>query len=267
MADPGAKWDSVAAAYAKATERFFGEIATQSFDKLPADFSPKTMIDLASGPGPTVIEAKTRYKTNSPEQLRIIATDISAEMLEEIKKKTECETLVCSMDAIPVEKTGKADLVACQFGAEFLTDRGAFWTGIKDVLQPGGRCLVSSWNEKKFVQVFMQSVKAIAPDSVANLPPPQLKEPDDVRKEMEAAGFDTVDVHLMEVHWPEKSAEAMLQSVLSFSPMVQGVYSKLESGDQEKVRTVCLEKLAAFETADGGVSLPCSFNLGVGSVL
>ena len=284
------KWDAVAHDYGLSTERIFRNCAISSLNFLSKS-NYENVLDLASGTGVVIVEILKKF----PKCKKIIATDISPGMLIELEKtklsnnekaKKIVSTEVCSMTDISRfltldKKNGVFDLVTCQFGAEFLTDKQRleqkFWEGISEVLNKdtNGECLVSAWNDKKFLELFMNSVKnvdGLSQEVMNMLPtgPPEIKTPDKWQIGIEMKNckmFNIVKVEVIKVDFSASSVTNLWNSILGFSPKIQAILNTISNKELENAKEIFFKNISdKFLNKDGSVSIPCTFNLAYGQV-
>lgn len=265
-----AKWSSIASNYSSMTEDTFQSCAEMSFNELPSGVTIERILDLASGPGPTVREALKRFP-----KATVTATDFSDAMLKELRKRCgdskSLETKLCSMEDLRQFKNDSFDLVAAQFGAEFLAkdQQQTFWAGVARVLAPGkGTCLISAWNEKTFLSVFTKAIKVqVNPALMKLLPtgPPPLKEPKEMETQMQSAGLEG-RVEVLSVDFVASSADELWNKLTAFSPKIKGIVDQLTKDQTEAVRKSFATVTKPYQDfGTGEIVLPCTFNLAIAS--
>jgi SAM-dependent methyltransferase len=101
--------------------------------------------------------------------------------------------------SLPVED-GVFDAVVCQFGAMFFPDKVAGFAEAKRVLSTGGRFVFNVWDkieENEFSDVVTQAAGKVFPDDPPLFlarTPYGYHDIDAIRADMQAAGFDKVNV-------------------------------------------------------------------------
>lgn len=122
---------------------------------------PKEILEVASGTGRLTREILEKVHGSSNEDsTRIIATDLSKDMLELGKKNlppsSQLTWQLADMTQLPFEN-GAFDCVVSQFGVMFVPDKLIALTEIYRVLQPEGSFVFNVWNrETTFFADFLQ---------------------------------------------------------------------------------------------------------------
>ena len=113
------------------------------------------LLDVATGPGTVARLAAERLGRGG----RVVATDISAAMLEIARQKPRADNAAeihyVQSPAAPLTAPGSAfDVVTCQQGLQFFPDRGAAIREMFRALRPGGRLAVAVWRELELQTSF-----------------------------------------------------------------------------------------------------------------
>jgi malonyl-CoA O-methyltransferase len=103
----------------------------------PADFSPKTIIDLGAGTGYCASALQTRFPNAA-----VIATDIAPAMLEQGREQHSPHLHWCTadFDHLPF-KNNSVDLIVANMCLQWSLDLPKTLTEIKRILTPQGQCL------------------------------------------------------------------------------------------------------------------------------
>src|SRR5580704_4026080 len=103
----------------------------------------QVVLDVAAGTGAV---SRAAARATGP-QGRVVASDVSEDMLAQVVRGDEpavVETVVCSATELDLA-SGTVDVVLCQQGLQFITDRVAAVGEMRRVLRPGGRAATAVW--------------------------------------------------------------------------------------------------------------------------
>ncbi len=191
-----------------------------------------TVLDVASGTG---VVARLASRHAGPEG-RVVASDVSGPMLAHAATHgaapggAPIEQLQASATALPAPDES-FDVVLCQHGLPFFTDRPAAVAEIRRVLRHGGVAGLSVWAAGERLYPFDDYADALG---AAGMQPPfpgafdtssyQMRA-DDLEAMLVGAGFSSVVVSVLEhtIVWPD--AEALTAGILGtpFGPLVAGL--------------------------------------------
>lgn len=138
-------------------DNYLGPFLFEPFGKEMASRVPVTNIDsvleLASGTGRVTRHLRERL----PSSVKLVASDLSPDMLEVNKSKftnsDAVEFVVADMQNLPFE-SNRFDVVVCQFGMMFPSDKQKAFDEAYRVLKPGGLFLFSTWDKTDRVEIF-----------------------------------------------------------------------------------------------------------------
>ena len=187
------------------------------------------VLDVASGTGVVARLAAARAGTAG----RVVAIDVSGAMLAHAATvpspagAAPIEYLEASVTQLPLDH-GSFDVVLCQQGMPFFTDRPAAAAEMLRVLRPGGTLGLSVWVAGRPLEPFGQYIAAL---TEAGVVPPfpgafdgetfKMAE-GEVRMVLEGDGLASVEIRTIEreVVWPD--AESAAQGILGtpFAPLL-----------------------------------------------
>ncbi len=137
-------------------ETYLGPFLFEPSAKLLATLLPKenvqTILEIASGTGRVTKYLRKIY----PQPAKLVATDLSADMLEVAKSKLEdnsIEYIVADAMTLPFPDNS-FDLVVCQYGVMFFPDRQKGLNEAYRVLKPGGKIFFSTWDNSKSIPII-----------------------------------------------------------------------------------------------------------------
>jgi ubiquinone/menaquinone biosynthesis C-methylase UbiE len=159
-----------------------------------------------------------------PANVRLFATDISSDMLGIAKRELNNSGIIFQVE--DAQKLSFADntfdVVVCQFGVMFLSDKKKGFEEILRVLKPGGKFLFFTWDDTLKVPVF----KALIDDLVL----PHFQDEDTTRFKIPFAMNDpeTLENMLTDAGFrhAESKAIALKSGVTSPDFVVEGFYRK-----------------------------------------
>jgi ubiquinone/menaquinone biosynthesis C-methylase UbiE len=113
----------------------------------------ESILELASGTGRVTRHLRERL----PSTVRLVATDLSPDMLDIAKGKFSdakaVEFIVADMQKLPFG-ANNFDVVVCQYGIMFPPDKQKVFDEVFRVLKPGGQFLFSTWERTERVEIF-----------------------------------------------------------------------------------------------------------------
>ncbi|MBB4039660.1 ubiquinone/menaquinone biosynthesis C-methylase UbiE [Microvirga flocculans] len=187
-------------------ERYLGPLFFEPYAEDMAarvkDIAQGRILETAAGTG---IVTRALAKVLTP-RVEIVATDLNQAMLDHARTKLQAANVAwrqADAQALPFEDNS-FDAVVCQFGVMFLPDKLAGYREALRLLKPGGRFLFSVWNS-----LDRNAVSRVVSDAVAQFfpdDPPRFIErvpfgyfdPDRILGEVQQAGFETVDIDVVD---------------------------------------------------------------------
>jgi SAM-dependent methyltransferase len=206
-------WDLVAPGYVAEALPYFTLYAREALARVALP-QGACVADVAAGPGTLSLLAAAAGA-------RVSAIDLSAKMVEQLEARAAAAGL---QDAIEVERGDAQKLpfpsrtyhaAFSMFGLMFFPDRAAGLREMARVLRPGCPALVASW--VPFAGPFgalMEAAREVLPDLPFGAGQAPLGHPDDIRREMTAAGFASVSVETVVHELTAPSFDAFWETML-----------------------------------------------------
>lgn len=187
------------------------------------------VLDVASGTGVVARLAAARAGSSG----RVVASDVSAAMLAHAASVSApaggapIEYLEASVTELPLDD-GSFDVVICQQGMPFFTDRSGAATEMLRVLRPGGMIGVSVWLAGRKLEPFDEYIEALMQAGVeAPFPGAFDSETfkmtaEEVEDVLNAGGGTSLEVRTMEreVLWPDAASAAVGILGTPFAPLL-----------------------------------------------
>jgi len=171
---------------------FVGEIVARAAARAPA-----AILETACGTGSVTIPLAKALP-----QAQIIATDVSAGMIDHAKRKSESAAIIWSeADAgdLPFA-THSFDLVLAQFGVMFYPDKQKAFAEARRVLRPHGALLFSVWDDLSLNDLPRLSFETVAAMFPSNPPtytrrlPFGYNDRPAIERDLRAAGFTAIAI-------------------------------------------------------------------------
>lgn len=237
--DTPENWDAASQAYSEKIAPFLMESFARDFiDLLDADDSHEAL-EVATGSGALTLEYAKRVKS-------LLATDFAPKMLELAKQK--CDRSGISNVAFEVMdgqsltlEDNSMDRVASSFGLMLFPDRNRGFAELHRVLRPGGKAMVSAWagpDQFEALGLFLKAIQQAFPDLPKPATPPpvfSLSDPAIFRSEMEAAGFQDVEVTFIAKDLSLKSVDECWSMLTTGAPPVKMLFDLVGEGGRGKI--------------------------------
>lgn len=187
-------------------EQYLGPLMFEPFAQDLAgrltDITEGRIVETAAGTG---IVTRAMAKTLPP-QVEITATDLNQAMLDHAQPRLQAPNvrwLQADAQALPFESSS-FDAVVCQFGVMFFPDKLSGYREALRVLKPGGRFLFNVWNSldlNPVSRIVSETVAKAFPDDpprfIARVPFGYF-DPDRIRGEVQQAGFENVEIDVVD---------------------------------------------------------------------
>ena len=257
-----AAWDRVAHHYAEVVATHLEHYAADALT-LAGVVAGERVLDVATGPG-TLARLAARVA-------EVQALDFSNEMLEALRRRATPEELRCldlkqgDGQALPYDD-GHFDAGFSMFGLFMFPDRALGFAELRRVLKPGGRAVVATWQPQDEIRPFVIINRALAQEIEAPPGgPPPLSDPQDLRAELEDAGFSDVDVKPVTHTLSSESTDEMWAGLERSHVSLGIARDQLSAGGYEKLVAKIRRQLAA-ELGTGPQELVMRAWLGFGRV-
>lgn len=257
-------------------DRFFGPALFRPWAAVllaEADLRPgERVLDLACGTGIVTREVAPAV---GPEG-RVVGIDASADMLDVARRQPIPQGAAVEWrqgDAASLDlPDGAVDVVLCQQGLQFFTDRAAAAREMRRVVADDGRVVLSVWQGIEHHPLLAASTAAVAHHLDA--PPAALDTPfscgdaEELRRLLTDAGFPRVDVaaRSMDCHFP--SAETFVTMTTVAAAAVLPAYAEVVADPDGRDALVRVSTEASREVMDryrdgDGLTFPWHAHLAV----
>ena len=224
------------------------------------------VLELACGAGDTGFLAAARIGHSG----HLLSTDQAPEMVAAAQRRAtelgltnvECRTLDAERMDLP---DSSFDVVLCRWGYMLMLDPLAALRETRRVLDRDGRLALAVWTDpgrnpwtSVIAGVLVERELLPKPDPAA----PgmfRLGEPPVLEALVREAGFDSVEMDEVEVHWTFASFDELWRVFTSLSSMTAAALRRLESGKVDELRAEAERRCQPYRDGDGyvlpGVSL------------
>jgi ubiquinone/menaquinone biosynthesis C-methylase UbiE len=225
-------WTAFHGSQARAYEEYLVPAIFQPFAQAlvgAANLQPgNRVLDIACGTG---IVARLAAAAVGPIG-RVVGVDLNPQMLDEARSHAPIEWIQASADSIPLP-AGSFDLVLCQQGLQFFPDRPAALLEARRLLAERGTVVISVWRDlgAGFQALAEALGRYVGPEAGAALSrgPASLRDPAELSKLVELAGFTDVALSVIVDDARFPSAEQFVLRYLAATPLG----STLASADED----------------------------------
>ena len=186
---------------------FFEEYAIEIANRIDAS-TVKFALELGCGTG----RVTNHIRRVLPVSARLVASDISADMLAVAKEKLKdsaVEWKSIDFNKIPYGDSS-IDLVVCSFGYMFAENKIRAFTEALRVLRPGGTLIITTWDKLEYNEasdVFRKTIEKYFPLPPTFNVPTSMHDPDEIRAQLLEAGFSQIKVDVVEKKCVAESAK------------------------------------------------------------
>jgi SAM-dependent methyltransferase len=214
---PSADFPGDTAAY---YDQFYGPLFFEPYAiEIAKRIDPATVsivLEIAAGTGRVTRHIRERI----PASAKLIASDISEDMLSEAKKRLnhlDIEWQIIDAQQLPFNDNS-IDLVVCCFGYMFVPDKQKAFAEAYRVLKPGGMLLFTTWDklERNAISYISRSIaeeyleEPPAPDGLAT----SMSDEAAIRPLLQGAGFSKISIEKVEQHSVSSTAKHAAYSLI-----------------------------------------------------
>jgi len=240
-------------------EQYLGPLLFEPFAEDMAarlhDVARGRILETAAGTG---IVTRAMVKALPP-GVEIVATDLNQAMLDLAAKRLQAPNVKwrqADAQALPFEDASFA-VIVCQFGVMFFPDKQAAYREALRVLKPGGRLMFNVWNT-----LDQNEVSRIVSETVAKIfrdDPPRFIErvpfgyfdPDRIRGEVQQAGFEDVEIEVVEKVSRAPSAREPATGLCQGTPLRM----EIEARAPERLEDITAQATEALAAQFGASSI------------
>ena len=220
------------------------------------------VLDVAAGYGEPSLTAARVAGPNG----RVVATDISAEMLAYGRERAQAAGLenieFIESDAISLDfPAGSFDAAVSRWGIIFDPDGEGAAARVRSFLEPGGRMAITSWGPPDRVPFLGIPVGTVMRRLDIPPPPPgtpgplSRPTPEAIGGLLEGGGFSDVEVEEAEVGFRWDSAEDFTTFVREIAPPVTAMMASHPQEVQDETWAAITEAAAEQAAGDGSLEL------------
>lgn len=196
-------------------EPFAAEVARRVAEGLP-----RKVLEVAAGTG-----VLTAAMAQALPQAELHATDLNPAMVGfGVRRVPTARWQPADAADLPYPDDS-FDVVVCQFGIMFFLDRAVALAEAARVLRPGGRLVLTTWDEAEtspFPRALVASLTAMFPDDPPSFVvriPHGYADPERIRADLAAAGFGSVEVERTVLRGRAPSAETLAEGFALGTPL------------------------------------------------
>ncbi len=267
--DTPENWDAASRGYAKRVAPVLMQAYADEFVKR-LDVDARTeALEVGAGSGALTETLSRRVKS-------LLATDFAPKMVEILRERMQAvgaTNVTCEVmdgQALALEDAS-FDRAACSFALMLFPDRAKGFSELRRVLRPGGRAVVSGWagpDKFEVFGIFLEAMRAAFPDMPPPpVPPPVfgLSDPADFRAQMEAGGFNDVEVEFVSRDLQVANFDDMWAMLTVGAPPVQVLFDRIGPAGRDRLRDV-LGGIVKQRFGSGSIQLTNAATVGRGAV-
>ena len=267
--DTPGNWDAASQGYADKIAPFMMEsFAVEFIERLDANDNTEAL-EVAAGSGALTTTLAKNVKS-------VLATDFSPKMIELLKLKIDkagfTNVSFALMDGQALELgDNEMDRAACSFGLMLFPDRHKGFKELSRVVRPGGKAVVSGWagpDRFEAFGLFLGAMQQAFPDfSKPASPPPvfSLSDIDSFKSQMEAGGFQNVNVEYVAKELTLDNFDALWAMLTTGAPPIKLLFDRIGAEGKDKLHDT-LNEMLEKRFGNGPIILTNTATIGVGSV-
>ena len=217
--------------------------------------SALTVLDIGCGPGQITSEVLKAHGWELPASARLVASDLSPGMLEQVRKrKTEeiekgdklwnkVETLICDAQDLSAFPDGSVSHAFAGFVLFMVPQARTAMKEVHRVLTEqngGGVFAVSSWQSSEWIELMGFPAK-VRPDKTLPQMPQTWRTIEGVRGKLEATGFQDIEIHTVEAYMPFEDYDALARFILTKFPGMARMTSDMTEQELEQTRDLMVD--------------------------
>ncbi len=236
-------WDRVAESWTRYIEDDLVSYTEEALELVPIGEGDH-VIDVACGPGALCLRA-------ARQGARVLGVDFSEQQIKILRARAQEQGLERLqgrvMDGQDLDLDDETfDAGFSMFGLMFFPDRARGFAELHRVLRPGAKAAVSAWadlSENEWFTLFGDAIAAALPDLGA----PQarsfmeLADPERLRQEMTAAGFEEVEVHTVEGTTTIGGARQGWRKLIEANPVLPGMIEQVGEAAADRIEEAFLD--------------------------
>ena len=268
------QWDKAATGWRKWSELIDSAAShvSERMVELAGVTAGSRVVDVAAGYGePSLSAARVAGPSG-----KVVATDISAEMLAYGRERAEAEGLenieFVQSDAVSLDfPAGSFDAALSRFGIIFDPDGEGAAARVRSFMSPGGRMSIASWGTPDRVPFLGIPVRTALQHVGAEPPPPgtpgplSRPTPEAIGGLLEGAGFSDVEVEDVEVSFTFASADEFTTFVREIAPPISAIFAPHPQDVQEAGWAAITAAMAEKAGSDGSLEMANQVLIATGS--
>jgi ubiquinone/menaquinone biosynthesis C-methylase UbiE len=268
------QWDKAASGWRKWSE-LIDTAASHVSDRMVENAgvtAGSRVVDVAAGYGEPSLSAARVAGPNG----KVVATDISAEMLAYGRERAAAEGLenieFVQSDAVSLDfPPGSFDAALSRFGIIFDPDGEGAAARVRSLLQPGGRMSIASWGTPDRVPFLGVPVRTALQHTGTEPPPPgtpgplSRPTPEAIGGLLEGGGFSEVEVEEVEVSFTFGSADEFTTFIREIAPPITAIFAPHPQDVQDSGWAAITAAMEGLAGSDGSVELKNQVLIATGS--
>lgn len=180
--------------------------------------SGDTVLDIGCGAGQTLLQLAERVGTKG----QVIGVDVAPLLLEIAKRRTAPlgQVRLIQADAQSLDlPSGSTDAVFSRFGVMSFNDPVAAFANFRRILRPSGAFAFSCWRSLQENELDHLPLSAAGVQSTVDQSPFSFADPENIRRTLEAAGFDEIVIEMHDEKVSSGDLDAMTWVLQKVGPL------------------------------------------------